>query len=35
MSKDALAGRMERLGIRHFDLEETLARRSRFPETLQ
>ena len=28
MSKDALAGRMERLGIRDFDLEETFARSS-------
>jgi hypothetical protein len=34
MSKDALAERMERLGIRDSDLEETFARRSRFPETL-
>jgi len=28
MSKDALAGRMERLGIRDFDLEEIFARSS-------
>jgi protein subunit release factor B len=28
MSKDAPAERMERLGIRHFDLEETFARSS-------
>ena len=35
MSKDALAERMERLGIRDSDFEETFARRSRFPETLQ